>query len=185
MRWKDTAVRHGRSKVFNVAGGAHEHAAAACACAKQARIFLPAEQPKTPPLTMRGSSSTATTLLAFSRSFMVRLPVPGPISSTTSVLLTPALSTMACTTIGFFKMCWPLDLWNSRPWGSLGDAWCCTEVEGGFQAERLRACAWCCGGALACCVPAWSEVGSARIPILFRCTRVNGLALAGGLSLLS
>ena len=35
--------------------------------------------------TMRGSSSMATTRFAFSSSFMVRFPVPGPISSTTSV----------------------------------------------------------------------------------------------------
>jgi len=34
--------------------------------------------------TMRGSNSMATTFLAFSKSFIVRLPVPGPISSTTS-----------------------------------------------------------------------------------------------------
>lgn len=40
---------------------------------------------------------------------------PGPISSTTSVLFTPALSTIDCTTSGFFRICWPLDLWNSMP----------------------------------------------------------------------
>lgn len=66
---------------------------------------------------MRVSSSTATTRLAASSSFMVRLPVPGPISSTTSVLLMPALSTMDCTTSGFFRMCCPLLLWNSMPAG--------------------------------------------------------------------
>ncbi len=66
-------------------------------------------------LTIRGSSSIAMTFFAFSSSFIVMLPVPGPISSTTSVLFTPALSTMACTTIGFFRICWPLLLWNSRP----------------------------------------------------------------------
>lgn len=42
-------------------------------------------------------------------------PVPGPISSTTSVLLTPALSTMAWTTRGFFRMCCPKDFLNSMP----------------------------------------------------------------------
>ena len=57
----------------------------------------------------------ATTFLAFSSSFMVKLPVPGPISRTTSVGLRPALSTIDCTTRGFFRMCWPLDLWNSMP----------------------------------------------------------------------
>jgi hypothetical protein len=31
------------------------------------------------------------------------------------VLLMPDLSTMLCTTRGFFKICWPLLLWNSRP----------------------------------------------------------------------
>ena len=46
---------------------------------------------------------------------MVRFPVPGPTSSTTSVLLMPALSTIDCTTSGFFKMCCPLLLWNSMP----------------------------------------------------------------------
>mmetsp|Transcript_65570 Transcript_65570/g.207396 ORF Transcript_65570/g.207396 Transcript_65570/m.207396 type:complete len:249 (+) Transcript_65570:480-1226(+) len=65
--------------------------------------------------TMRGSSSTATTFLQHSRSFWVRFPVPGPISSTTSVLLTPAFSTIELTTIGFFRMCWPKDFLNSMP----------------------------------------------------------------------
>ncbi len=55
--------------------------------------------------TIRGSNSTATTLFACSRSFMVRFPVPGPISSTTSVDLSPDFSTMDCTTSGFFRMC--------------------------------------------------------------------------------
>ncbi len=44
--------------------------------------------------TILWSTSTAMTFFALSRSFKVRLPVPGPISSTTSVLFTPALSTM-------------------------------------------------------------------------------------------
>ena len=65
--------------------------------------------------TMRESTSTAMTRLATSSSFIVRLPVPGPTSSTTSVLLMPALSTMDCTTSGFFSMCCPLLLWNSMP----------------------------------------------------------------------
>jgi hypothetical protein len=41
--------------------------------------------------------------------------VPGPISSTTSVGLMPALSTMDWTTRGFFKMCCPLLFRNSMP----------------------------------------------------------------------
>jgi hypothetical protein len=65
--------------------------------------------------TILGSSSTATTFLALSSSFMVKLPVPGPISSTTSVVFMPALSTIDCTTKGFRKMCCPLLLWNSMP----------------------------------------------------------------------
>ena len=65
--------------------------------------------------TMRGSTSTATTFLACCRSSCVRLPVPGPISNTVSVLLMPALSTMALTTFGFLRMCWPRVLWNSMP----------------------------------------------------------------------
>eukprot|EP00976_Prorocentrum_cordatum_P115556 1196030-Prorocentrum_minimum.AAC.4 len=43
---------------------------------------------------MRGSISIAMTFFAASSSFIVKLPVPGPISRTTSVDLTPALSTM-------------------------------------------------------------------------------------------
>ena len=57
----------------------------------------------------------ACTRFARSSSFIVRLPVPGPISSTTSVLFSPDFSTMDCTTSGFFRMCCPLDLWNSMP----------------------------------------------------------------------
>mmetsp|Transcript_3469 Transcript_3469/g.5469 ORF Transcript_3469/g.5469 Transcript_3469/m.5469 type:complete len:219 (-) Transcript_3469:309-965(-) len=57
--------------------------------------------------TMRGSNSTAITFLAVSRRRMVRLPVPGPISSTTSVALTPPFSTMELTIMGFLRMCWP------------------------------------------------------------------------------
>ena len=66
-------------------------------------------------LTMRGSTSTAITFLAFSSSRIVRLPVPGPISKTVSVDLMPALSTMDWTTIGFFRICCPLPLWNWMP----------------------------------------------------------------------
>lgn len=62
---------------------------------------------------MRGSYSIAMTRLAAASSFTVRLPVPGPISSTMSVLFTPAFSTMLSTTSGFLRMCWPFDLWNS------------------------------------------------------------------------
>mmetsp|Transcript_32631 Transcript_32631/g.80430 ORF Transcript_32631/g.80430 Transcript_32631/m.80430 type:complete len:215 (-) Transcript_32631:354-998(-) len=57
--------------------------------------------------TMRGSNSTAITFLAVSSSRIVRFPVPGPISSTTSVDLTPPFSTMEFTIIGFFRMCCP------------------------------------------------------------------------------
>lgn len=49
------------------------------------------------------------------RSAAIQRQAPGPISSTTSVDFTPALSTIDCTTSGFFRMCWPLDLWNSMP----------------------------------------------------------------------
>lgn len=38
------------------------------------------------------------------------LPVPGPISSTTSVALRLDFSTMLFTTSGFFRKCWPRDL---------------------------------------------------------------------------
>lgn len=86
---------------------------------------------------MRGSISTATHFLTFSRIRTVRLPVPGPTSSTTSVGLRLALSTMLCATAGFWvagptdrvfqrlndhakktspsptwRMCWPKDLSN-------------------------------------------------------------------------
>lgn len=64
-------------------------------------------------LTMRGSYSMAMTRFAAASSLTVRLPVPGPISSTMSVLFTPAFSMMLSTTSGFFRMCWPFDLWNS------------------------------------------------------------------------
>ena len=66
-------------------------------------------------LTILWSTSMAMTFFARSSSFMVRLPVPGPISSTTSVHLMPALSTMDWTTSGFFRMCCPLLLRNSMP----------------------------------------------------------------------
>ena len=55
--------------------------------------------------TMRWSTSTAMTFLAHSSRRIVRLPVPGPISRTTSVLLIPALSTIDWTICGFFRMC--------------------------------------------------------------------------------
>ena len=62
--------------------------------------------------TMRGSNSIAITFFAVSSRRIVRLPVPGPISSTTSVDFTPPFSTMALTIIGFFRMCCPYDLRN-------------------------------------------------------------------------
>ncbi len=37
-------------------------------------------------------------------------PVPGPISSTESVGLMAALATMAVTTAGFLRKCWPRDV---------------------------------------------------------------------------
>lgn len=43
-------------------------------------------------------------------------PVPGPISRTMSVLLSPAFSTMDCTRSGFFRICCPLLFWNWIPW---------------------------------------------------------------------
>jgi len=37
-------------------------------------------------------------------------PVPGPISSTESVRLMAALATMAVTTAGFLRKCWPREV---------------------------------------------------------------------------
>ena len=55
-----------------------------------------------------GSISTACNWRTpFSRIFIVRFPVPGPTSRTTSVGLRLALSTIACATPGFLRMCWP------------------------------------------------------------------------------
>ena len=55
------------------------------------------------------------TFLAASRSFLVRFPVPRPISRTTSVGLTPDFCTIESTSKGFLRMCWPLDLWKEIP----------------------------------------------------------------------
>lgn len=38
------------------------------------------------------------------------LPVPGPISRMVSVGLMPDLATMAVTTAGFLRKCWPRDV---------------------------------------------------------------------------
>mmetsp|Transcript_19615 Transcript_19615/g.39760 ORF Transcript_19615/g.39760 Transcript_19615/m.39760 type:complete len:328 (-) Transcript_19615:95-1078(-) len=57
--------------------------------------------------TMRLSYSIAITFFDWSHRGTVMLPVPGPISSTTSVGFTPALATMAVTTAGFFRKCCP------------------------------------------------------------------------------
>lgn len=65
-------------------------------------------------LAMRGSSSTATSLLAFSRMRTLMLPVPGPISSTVSVGLRLAFSTMASAIPGFLRMCWPTLVLNLK-----------------------------------------------------------------------
>ncbi|CDF38345.1 unnamed protein product [Chondrus crispus] len=46
---------------------------------------------------------------------MVRLPVPGPTSKTVSVRLTPALATIALTTIGLRRICWPWTFLKSMP----------------------------------------------------------------------
>ena len=46
----------------------------------------------------------------------MRLPVPGPISRTVSVGRIADLSMIDLTIRGFFRMCWPLDLSNSRGW---------------------------------------------------------------------
>merc|ERR1719331_2808061 len=53
--------------------------------------------------TMRGSNSTATKDFALASNFTVKLPVPGPTSSTASVGRSLALSTIESTTAGFFK----------------------------------------------------------------------------------
>ena len=56
---------------------------------------------------IRGSISTAVTDFAAFRISIVRFPVPGPTSRTWSDCLREALSTIACATPGFFKICWP------------------------------------------------------------------------------
>lgn len=57
--------------------------------------------------TMRGSISMAMTFLALSRRRAVRLPVPGPISSTTSVGLMADLLTISCRMCELMRMCCP------------------------------------------------------------------------------
>lgn len=61
------------------------------------------------------SISQAITFLTLSRSLTVIFPVPGPISSTTSVDLKAAFSTMLCITRGFFRMCCPKFLLKRMP----------------------------------------------------------------------
>jgi len=43
----------------------------------------------------------------------VIFPVPGPISSTQSVGLMAALATIAVTTAGFLRKCWPRDVFGA------------------------------------------------------------------------
>ena len=52
-----------------------------------------------------GSNSHAITFFALSSNFTVILPVPGPTSSTVSVLLIAAFSMIPFTTSGFFRIC--------------------------------------------------------------------------------
>ena len=93
---------------------------------------------------MRGSISTTATRFACSRMRTVRLPVPGPTSSTTSVGFRFALSTMPCATSGFLRMCWP-----NR-----------SVLKMGFLVETAAVC-WCVrGDALVACVRAPSRSGS-------------------------
>jgi hypothetical protein len=54
--------------------------------------------------TILGSSSTAITLAAFSKSNAVRFPVPGPISRTVSVGLIPDLSTIPFKTFNLLNI---------------------------------------------------------------------------------
>ena len=91
---------------------------------------------------------------------LARQRSPGPISSTTSVDLTPALSTIDCTTSGFFRICWPLDLWNSMPAG--GQRWRTRKHEsqrgsggagGAGRRRRMRRCRW------------WAEQGRRRLAL--------------------
>mmetsp|Transcript_36298 Transcript_36298/g.87592 ORF Transcript_36298/g.87592 Transcript_36298/m.87592 type:complete len:246 (+) Transcript_36298:411-1148(+) len=60
--------------------------------------------------TMRVSYSMATTCFEFWSNGTVMFPVPGPISSTESVGLIPALATMAVTTAGFLRKCCPSEV---------------------------------------------------------------------------
>ena len=63
-------------------------------------------------LTILESYSKATTVFAFCNSGTVMFPVPGPISRTTSVGLIPDFWMIAVTTAGFFKKCWPMDVFG-------------------------------------------------------------------------
>lgn len=56
-------------------------------------------------ITIRGSISTQTTNFALYRSNSVKFPVPGPISSITSVGRIAALSTIIWSIYGFVKIC--------------------------------------------------------------------------------
>lgn len=60
--------------------------------------------------TMRVSYSMATTDLDCWRRGTVMFPVPGPISRMESVGLRPALATIAVTTAGFLRKCWPREV---------------------------------------------------------------------------
>ena len=53
--------------------------------------------------TIRGSTSTAITFFACSNNFIVKFPVPGPISNTISDGFIFAFSTMLLTIRGFFN----------------------------------------------------------------------------------
>lgn len=61
------------------------------------------------------SISHATTFFTLSRSLIVMLPVPGPISRATSVGLRPDLSSIEVIMSGFFRICWPKSLLNWIP----------------------------------------------------------------------
>lgn len=65
--------------------------------------------------TIRESISKTITFLPTSKSFLVTLPLPRPISSTTSVVLIPDFWIMESTSSGFLSICWPLDLWKEIP----------------------------------------------------------------------
>lgn len=61
------------------------------------------------------SISQATTFFTFSSIFTVMLPVPGPISRTTSVFRSADLSIMLVITRGFFRICCPKSLLKTIP----------------------------------------------------------------------